>query len=278
MARIHSQLRRLFWIDAALQRGGFPSAADLARELGVSRTTIHRDFQVLRSKFRAPLIFDPTQGGHAYGHRFCPDLPDLPIEETIQLGGTLLRRGEIGGTALGEGLLRLLHQLSRLLPDAGHEAPAKGPPAEALPPAETIPPSEAISSLALTAAGTTPRPPRSGPGRRPHGKARTGAVGAAPPDKTEPVTIVLRFDRAVKQEMLHARLVKRSEVQLLTNGGFEATVTAEDPDTFLLDLLRWAPHFEIARPPWIRRRLPQLLRHLLKQLEPRKKRQRRRRR
>ena len=83
MKQASAQLRRLYWIDAALQSGEFPSAVALARDLGVSRGTIHRDLQVLRSTYRAPLTFDPTRSGYAYGHAFRPGLPDLPAEEAI---------------------------------------------------------------------------------------------------------------------------------------------------------------------------------------------------
>lgn len=225
MASSHAQLRRLYWIDAAIQRLEYPNATALAAELAVSPGTIRRDIQMLRTQYRAPVTYDPSQGGYSYGHRARPELPNLPAEEAIELARVLFRRGEIGASALGECLLSLLRQLSQLLPD------------------------DQIKPVGERA--------------KPH-------LRHHPAKQADPVTLHLRFDAAVVREVLDAGIFTRSEVQLLTTGGCEATVHTADPDALLLGLLQWAPHFEIAGPPWARRRLQQLLRRLLKQMQPRK--------
>ncbi len=223
------QLHRLYRIDAALQRDEFPSGPALAKALGVSRGTIHRDLQILREAFRAPITFDPSRGGYAYGRAFSPELPDMPTEEAIELARGLFRRGDAVQGALGETLVRRLQQLSRVLPEE----------AAAVPPAPSTHP----------------------PLRRTRPQAHASPVA----------TVRIRFDRTVTPEILEAGFFRRGELQLLTNGGSEASVEVADADAFLLDLLRWAPHFEIAGPPWVRRRLPLLLRRLLKQVGARQK-------
>lgn len=225
MASSHAQLRRLYWIDAAIQRMEYPNASDLATDLAVSPGTIRRDIQLLRTQYRAPVTYDPSQGGYTYGHQARPELPNLPAEEAIELARVLFKRGEIGASALGECLLNLLRQLSQLLP--GDEI-------------------------------------------KPSAQRATPFVRRRPAKQVEPVTLHLRFDAAVVREVLEAGIFRRSEVQLLTTGGCEATVQTGDPDAMLLGLLQWAPHFEIAGPPWARRRLLQLLRRLQKQMQPRK--------
>jgi predicted DNA-binding transcriptional regulator YafY len=193
MKQAHRQLCRLYWIDAALQRQPGPNAASLARELGVSRSTIHRDLQLLRSEYRAPLSFDPTAGAYGYARPFRPDLPTLPAEEAL---GTYLRQyRERKGASAGK-------------------------------------------------------------------QVRTRA---------DAVLVAVRFDRSVAKEVLASGLIERHQMQMLTDGGIEAHVAVRNPDSLLLDLLRWAPNFDVTAPPWVRRRLPQLLRRLLRQLEGRSK-------
>ncbi len=251
MARTHSRLRRLYWIDAALRQGDSPSAASLARELGVARGTIHRDLQILREQYRAPLTYDPSKGVYTYGHPFRPELPGLPAEEALDLAHLILRRGQLRDSALGDSLRVLREQICGLLP--GEPAAARtsrnapgGSPADG---GSTGPAADAGEPRAW---------------RRP-------AEGATSEDT---VSILLRFDPTLTRQVLDSGFFAPREVQLLTNGGFEATVVTQDPDAFLLSLLRWAPHFDIVGPPWVRRRLPQLLRRLLRQLEGRKPRRR----
>jgi predicted DNA-binding transcriptional regulator YafY len=255
MTRAQAQLRRLYWIDAALQRGEYPNAPGLAQELGVSRTTLHQDLRALRETYRAPLTFDPTKGGYGYGHPFRPELPHLPAEEAIDLATTLLRRGQLADSALGDSLRRLRESLGGLLP-AG-DAAAAGKPAVVDAGAMAA---GARSSRTASERGTTRSP----------GARRAGTSGAVGSGTSERVSILVRFDPAATRAVLDSGFFAPHDVQLLTNGGFEATVTTDDPDAFLLSLLQWAPHFAVAGPPWARRRLPQLLRRLVRQLEERK--------
>src|SRR4030042_189091 len=160
MSRVQAQLRRLYWIDAALQQGDYPNGPALAREMSISAGTLHHDLRILREKYRAPLTYDPTRGGFGYGHPFRPELPPLPLEDAIELAAAR-RRGDAGGTRAKE--------------------------------------------------------------------------------QGDAVSIRLRFDPAGARSALDSGLFAPREVQLLTGGGFEATVTTSDPATFLLRLLPWAP-------------------------------------
>ncbi len=243
MKQTRQQLRRLYWIDATLQRRGWPSAASLARELGVSRGTIHRDLQLLRTELRAPLSFDPTEGGYCYSRRFRPSLPALPAEEALGLARNLIKQGEIGESALGACLHRFSEQFARVFPVEAGDLPA----------------ATAAPKRKSTRRDAEPqiRPTRSW--RRKGKDAKEDG----------PTLILLRFDRAVARDVLASGLFERGQMQLLTDGGMEAQVAAYDPEALLLDLLHWAPNFEVAGPPWVRRRLPQLLRRLLRQIEGR---------
>lgn len=258
MKQTRQQLRRLYWIDATLQRRGWPSAASLARELGVSRGTIHRDLQFLRTECRAPLTFDPTEGGYSYSRRFRPSLPALPAEEALGLARNLIKQGEIGESALGACLHRFSEQFVRIFP---------GDLAE-IDPLQTGSSKSAATDSAGRKGGAGGGEPQIRPTRswRKKGKDAKG-VGRSKEDG--PTLILLRFDRVVAREVLASGLFERNQMQLLTDGGMEAQVAAYDPEALLLDLLHWAPNFEVAGPPWVRRRLPQLLRRLLRQIEGR---------
>ncbi len=247
MSRAQAQLRRLYWIDAALQQGDYPNGPALAREMSISPGTLHHDLRTLREKYRAPLTYDPTRGGFGYGHPFRPELPPLPLEDAIELAASLLSRSRLGDCVLGDSLRRWRERLAELVP---------GPEGA---------PSRAGDSSPPAAAAARARPERAAPRRR----------GEGPGAQRDAVSIRLRFDPAGRGA-LDSGLFAPREVQLLTGGGFEATVTTSDPDTFLLSLLQWAPHFAVAGPPWARQRLPQLLRRALRQIEGRKPKRRKR--
>jgi predicted DNA-binding transcriptional regulator YafY len=251
MGAARQAIRRLYWVDAILQRGDRPNASRLARDVGVSRSTIHRDLAALREEFKAPIIYDPEVGGFLYGHAFVPDLPQLSAEEALELAQVLRRGGTLAGTALERSLLGLQESLLQLLaaPGAGASSPPSRGGAD-----------EPVRSAEL---GRLRRLPA---GERP---------ARAKGERAPLTSVVVRFDRSAGEELLRAGLLRREEVQLLTDGGIETTLGSRDPDALLLDLLPWAPHFEIASPPWVRRRLPGLLRRLLRTWErPRPRRRR----
>jgi predicted DNA-binding transcriptional regulator YafY len=251
MRRALEALRRLYWIDAALRHDQRPTAARLAGELAVSRGTIYRDLARLRDEFKMPVIFDPSSGGFHYSHAAGLDLPDLPYETALALGRSLRRQGWLAGSAI-EGLLRRQGESAQAVVSGEAQTGTTGP-GEPAPLASDMP-----------AAGA--RRARQRLGER---------VGLNAGGRPEPIDVRLRFDQASVPELIAGGFLRRKDVQFLTDGGIEAQITTRDPDALLLDLLRWAPHFEIASPAWIRRRLPVLLRALLRHWEPKRARAKR---
>ncbi|MBP6875853.1 MAG: WYL domain-containing protein [Candidatus Eisenbacteria bacterium] len=239
-------LKRLYWIDASLQREECLSAQALAAQIGVVRSTVHRDIARLSSAYKAPVIFDASLRGFRYGHPFVPQLPDLPVADALELGRALARQGSLQGTAFEAMARRLFEPLAELLRSAG-EAKSEAETPEAGKPGNVPHPRPTASAPVSSRLGERVRP----------GCQRF----------EEAVVVRIRFDAAAAQPLLSERFLRREQAQFLTDGGMEATVETRDPDALLLDLLRWAPHFEIAHPAWVRRRLPTLLRTLLRHWE-----------
>ena len=59
-------MHRISQIDDIIRRGTYPSASQLAKELGVSLRTINRDLDVIRDYYYAPLEYDQTKRGWYY--------------------------------------------------------------------------------------------------------------------------------------------------------------------------------------------------------------------
>ncbi|MFH1144203.1 MAG: WYL domain-containing protein [Candidatus Eisenbacteria bacterium] len=240
-------LRRLYWIDASLQHENCLTASRLGRELGISRTTSLRDLGRLRDEFRAPVIYDPSLGGFRYGHPFTPDLPDLSLDEALEMSRLLTRNVDLAGSALERTARRKIDALRSLFP--GEPGPAAAP----------------------RGSRRSNEPPRAEQAQRdaapPAARQLGESVQSGRPCLEEPVVVRIRFDAEVGTELIKGRHLRREEAQLLTDGGLEANLVTRDPDALLLDLMRWAPHFAIASPAWVRRRFPTLLRGMLRHWE-----------
>lgn len=61
-----SRWKRIVHIDVRLREGGWPSAARLARECGVSTKSIYRDIEALRCELSAPIVYDASKKGFGY--------------------------------------------------------------------------------------------------------------------------------------------------------------------------------------------------------------------
>jgi len=239
-------LRRLYWIDASLQKNLCPNARLLATELGASADTIRRDLARLRDRFKAPVLYDPSAGGFRYGHPFVPDLPDLPLDEAVELGRAWQHRGGIAGTALERTVRRMLDALLAVMGD-GQPAPVNG--------------AAGRSGAAEAGREAGSAPARAGT------HPLDGAACASSKRLARPVQVRVRFDAAAGKELLAGGFLRREEAQMLTDGGLETVLATRDPDALMLALLRWAPHFDVAAPAWVRRRLAILLRGLLRHWE-----------
>lgn len=97
----HPQFHRLQAILKAVQAGGFPNSSDFSDQLEVSRRTILRDIEFLRTEWGAPIQYDESRKGY-----FLPDpawtLPALKLErrEVFALGIAQKLIGAFRGTPL----------------------------------------------------------------------------------------------------------------------------------------------------------------------------------
>ena len=94
---------RFYKIEALLQQRKAVSFAALQAELEVSRSTLKRDLEYLRTRMHAPIVWDREAGGYpnitrddilavfAYAQELLHDNGILPIAETAP-GVTLTRR------------------------------------------------------------------------------------------------------------------------------------------------------------------------------------------
>ncbi len=62
----HPVLERLMLIDSAVRRRAWPNARKLARQFEMTRRTIQRDIDFMRTRLGAPLEFDTVQNGYYY--------------------------------------------------------------------------------------------------------------------------------------------------------------------------------------------------------------------
>ena len=58
---------RLYRIEALIRSRGHVSMADLMAELEVSRATLKRDLEYLRSRMGAPIEYDAAVNGYRFG-------------------------------------------------------------------------------------------------------------------------------------------------------------------------------------------------------------------
>jgi predicted DNA-binding transcriptional regulator YafY len=74
------QLERIFYIDACIRAGRYPTADILAAELEVSRRVVFMDREFMVNRLGAPIAFDHERGGWWYT---CPTwtLPNMMITE-----------------------------------------------------------------------------------------------------------------------------------------------------------------------------------------------------
>ncbi len=106
-----NQARRLVEIDRSIRAGQFPNADQLAVELEVSRRSILKDVEYLRSERGAPVAYSRRRGGYYY------------TDDTYSLPAQILTRTEIIAFALAVEAAR--QPLGALLSDDLESAVAK---------------------------------------------------------------------------------------------------------------------------------------------------------
>jgi predicted DNA-binding transcriptional regulator YafY len=144
MPKTHPLILRLLRIHRLVQARRYPNIPDLARLLGVSRSTIQRDVDILRDQMGAPLAFNPIEQGYEYteeGFTF----PDVQMSEGEILALMVADRAltDYRGSEYEPLLRRLLAKAAVSLTDQRTVSPQKlaeaqsflqGPPAERIDP------------------------------------------------------------------------------------------------------------------------------------------------
>src|SRR4051794_2430355 len=73
-------IERITQIHAAIQRGKFPNATELAAELEVSTKSIARDLGFMRERMKLPLAYDNQEFGYYYTEE-VRNLPNIHVTE-----------------------------------------------------------------------------------------------------------------------------------------------------------------------------------------------------
>jgi len=113
-----SALYRIATIDTYLRHGRCPNASQLAREIEVSRRTIYRDIEYMRTILGAPIRYDESCDGYRYTHDGF-QLPALDLSEGDLLAllvATQVTRA-YAGTPIAAQVERACDRLSALLPE-----------------------------------------------------------------------------------------------------------------------------------------------------------------
>jgi predicted DNA-binding transcriptional regulator YafY len=74
------QLERIFYIDASIRAGRYPTAELMAKELEVSRRVVFMDREFMVNRLGAPIAFDRERGGWRYTDQTWT-LPNMMITE-----------------------------------------------------------------------------------------------------------------------------------------------------------------------------------------------------
>jgi proteasome accessory factor B len=117
---LHSRppLERMLRIHRALQAGGFPNAAKLAREIEVATKTIHRDIEFMRDRLNLPIEFNPARNGYAYTGEVSA-FPTMQITEGELFALVVAEKAlqQYRGTSFEKPLLSAIRKMEQALPD-----------------------------------------------------------------------------------------------------------------------------------------------------------------
>ncbi|MGA2852852.1 MAG: WYL domain-containing protein [Verrucomicrobiota bacterium] len=117
---LHSRppLERMLRIHQALQSGGFPNAAKLAREIEVATKTIHRDIEFMRDRLNLPIEFNPAKNGYFYTGEVSA-FPTMQITEGEIFALVVAEKAlqQYRGTSFEKPLLSAIRKMEQALPD-----------------------------------------------------------------------------------------------------------------------------------------------------------------
>jgi proteasome accessory factor B len=101
-----------------LQAGGYPNAAQLAREIEVSSKTIHRDLEFMSDRLNLPLKFDGSRNGYFYEGEVS-SFPTMKITEGELFALVIAEKAlqQYRGTHFEKPLLSAIRKMEESLPD-----------------------------------------------------------------------------------------------------------------------------------------------------------------
>ena len=111
-------LERMLRIHQALQSGGFPNAARLAREIEVATKTIHRDIEFMRDRLNLPIEFNHAKNGYFYTGEVSA-FPTMQITEGELFALVVAEKAlqQYRGTSFEKPLLSAIKKMEQALPD-----------------------------------------------------------------------------------------------------------------------------------------------------------------
>ncbi len=111
---------------------------------------------------------------------------------------------------------------------------------------------------------------------------RTGGTFLLPPDfdvsrflhtkfhamaGDKPVEVRIHFDRTLAGYIAEREWPEGNQCQFLTDGGVELRLTTENADAVIRWVLNWGVGAEILSPPWVRRRLREMVQRILQRYD-----------
>jgi predicted DNA-binding transcriptional regulator YafY len=111
-------LERMLRIHQAIQRGGYPNATKLAKEIEVSTKSIHRDLEFMRDRLGLPLEYNFEKRGYYYTEEVS-NFPTLQITEGELFALLVAEKAlqQYRGTTFEKPLLSAFRKMSDSLPD-----------------------------------------------------------------------------------------------------------------------------------------------------------------
>jgi proteasome accessory factor B len=105
-------------IHQSLQSGKFPNASTLARELGVSTKSIHRDIEFMRDRLNLPIEFNSGRNGYFYTGEVS-SFPTMQITEGEIFALVVAEKAlqQYRGTSFEKPLLSAIKKMEQVLPD-----------------------------------------------------------------------------------------------------------------------------------------------------------------
>jgi predicted DNA-binding transcriptional regulator YafY len=82
-----------------------------------------------------------------------------------------------------------------------------------------------------------------------------------------PTEVKVRFDRTLAGYITEREWGPANRLQYITDGGVDLNLTTENADAVIRWVLNWGPGAEILSPPWVRRRVREMLKRLMERYD-----------